>query len=167
MFDSEDEVKTALAIDSWRNLSKDKLLRFVAMMPDMDNEVAIKIIEQFPQFKEFALHALDAIEKEHQSTLGANAHGQDAFHKACQDIRDAIKGQLDKDGLTPKERRHLIECLMEIAKMEAAKDSENKQFLESLFDKVVIGVAAVAAFAVVFVGGKVLADRNDSARPAD
>lgn len=52
-FDSEDAVKKALAIDSWRNLSKDKLLRFVAMMPDMDKEVAVRTIEQFPQFKEF------------------------------------------------------------------------------------------------------------------
>lgn len=163
-FDSEDAVKRALAIDSWRNLSKDKLLRFVAMMPDMDKEVAVRIIEQFPQFKEFALHALDVLERDHQSTLDANAHSQDDFHRACQDIRDAIRGQLDKDGLTPDERRHLVECLMEVAKLESAKDTENKQFLEGLFEKVVVGVAAVAAFAVVFVGGRVLTDRRDSSQ---
>lgn len=31
------------------------MLRFAAFMPDMDTEVALKIIEQFPAFKEFAL----------------------------------------------------------------------------------------------------------------
>lgn len=163
-FDSEDAVKKALAIDSWRNLSKDKLLHFVAMMPDMDKEVAVRIIEQFPQFKEFALHALDVLEADYQATLGANAHSQDAFHRACQDIRDAIKGQLDKGDLPLDDRRRLIECLMEVAKMESAKDTENKQFLDGLFDKAVVGVAAVVAFAVVFVGGKVLTDRKGSSQ---
>lgn len=46
--------------------------------------------------------------------------------------------------------------------MESAKDAENKQVVEGLFDKVVVGVAAVAAFAVVLVGGKVLTDRKNS-----
>jgi len=52
---SEDEVKQELGIESWRNLSKDKVLRFAAMMPDMDTEVALKIVEHFPVFKDFAL----------------------------------------------------------------------------------------------------------------
>lgn len=41
---SEDDVKKALNIDSWRNLSKDKLLAFVAEMPHMNKEVALKAI---------------------------------------------------------------------------------------------------------------------------
>lgn len=161
-FDSEDAVKRALEIDSWRNLSKDKVLQFAAMMPDMDTEVAIRIIEQFPQFKAFALDALNVLEKGYRSALDANVHSQDAAHRAFQDTRDAIKGQLDRNDLGPDARRHLIECLMELAKMESAKDSENKRFLDSNLGKVVAGAGALALGAVAFVGGKVLADYKRS-----
>lgn len=50
---SEDTVKRALKIDSFRNLSKDKIMQFASMIPYMDKEVAIAIINQFPEFADF------------------------------------------------------------------------------------------------------------------
>ena len=47
---SVEEVKNALKIDSFRNLSKDKIMEFVSLIPNMDKEVAINIIEQYPAF---------------------------------------------------------------------------------------------------------------------
>ena len=38
IYRNEDELKKALQISSWKNLSKDKLVGFVSMMPDMDTE---------------------------------------------------------------------------------------------------------------------------------
>jgi hypothetical protein len=58
-YKSEIEIMRDLEIDNWRNLSRDKILRFVAMMPEMDKEIAIKVIEQFPEFRKFAVDALD------------------------------------------------------------------------------------------------------------
>jgi O-phosphoseryl-tRNA(Cys) synthetase len=52
-YKNEDELKKALEIDTWKNLSRDKLIKFVAMMPDMDKELALKVVEQFPEFKRF------------------------------------------------------------------------------------------------------------------
>ena len=46
---SEDQVKKALHIDSFRNLSKDKIMEFASLIPNMDKDVAISIINQFPQ----------------------------------------------------------------------------------------------------------------------
>jgi hypothetical protein len=42
---TEAEVKKALAIDSFRNMTKDKIMEFVSAIPNMDKDVAIKIIE--------------------------------------------------------------------------------------------------------------------------
>lgn len=51
---TENEVKTALDIDSFRNMSKEKIIEFVSAIPNMDKDVAIKIIEQFPAYTESA-----------------------------------------------------------------------------------------------------------------
>ena len=50
---SETSVKKALKIDNFRNLSKDKIMQFVSMIPYIDKEVAIAIINQFPEFVDF------------------------------------------------------------------------------------------------------------------
>lgn len=161
---SEDEVKKALDIDSWRNLSKDKVIKFAAMMPDMSNEVRIKIIEQFPKFKELALGALKVLEKEHESTLASNAQSQTHVHNAYQDIRKMLQDELEREDLSAEDRRILIEQLMETGEKEFEKDTENKQFLDGLFNKALMGVGGLVAASLVFVGGKVVLQRgNDSA----
>lgn len=40
---NEKEVKRILNIDSFRNLSKDKIMNFVSEIPKMDKEVAMNI----------------------------------------------------------------------------------------------------------------------------
>ncbi|MGO4459457.1 hypothetical protein AB4039_19495 [Streptomyces sp. M-16] len=161
-YKNEDDVKQALGIDSWRNLSKEKMIRFAAMMPDMDTEVALKIVEQFPVFKDFAMGIVGVMEKAHESTLSANKKSQKYFHRACQEIRDILKRELDRGDLGWEERKYIIERIQETGRMEFEKDSENKRFLDGMLKKVVVGVGAVAALGVAFVGGKVIAESKDS-----
>ena len=56
---SEEAVKHALKIDSFRNLSKDKVMQFASMIPYMDKEVAIAIINQFPVYADFGKAAIE------------------------------------------------------------------------------------------------------------
>ncbi|WP_197074776.1 hypothetical protein [Rhodococcus sp. MEB064] len=150
-----------LDIESWRNLSKDKMLRFAALMPDMDTEVALKIIEQFPAFKEFALDTVKEIEKAHKSTLKSNDKSQKQAYKAFEDIREILKGELDKDDLTWDQRKFIIELIQENGKQVSQKDSENKEFLNTVLGKVaVFGGGAIAA-GVVFLGGKIMLEQDD------
>jgi hypothetical protein len=161
---SEEEVKEALGIDSWRNLSKDKVVRFAAMMPDMSKDVAIKVIEQFPKFKELALDALNFADKAHGSTLNSNAQSQERVYNAYQDIREALKAELERDDLSAEDRRILIEQLMRTGDKVFEKDTENKQLLDGLFKKALLVTGAVVASGFVFVGGKVMIGRGgDSA----
>lgn len=155
-YKNEDEIKKALAIDSWRNLSKDKMIQFAAMMPDMDTEVALKVVEQFPAFKAFALDALAIMEKRHESTLDRNKESQENAHRAYQEIRVILEGELSRGELSWEQRKYILELIMETGAREFAKDSENKLFLDNLFKKVAVATVGVIGLGVVFVGGKVL-----------
>ncbi|MEU9379752.1 hypothetical protein AB0D38_01545 [Streptomyces sp. NPDC048279] len=161
-YKDEDSIKQALGIDSWRNLSKDKMIRFVAMMPDMSTEVALKIVEQFPTFKDFASNVVDAIKSSHESTLSANQQSQEYVHRAFQDLRDIIKNELDKGDLTGEQRIRLIEKMQEAVREESLKDSENKRFLDGALKKVAVLGGAALALGVAFVGGRVMAESKDS-----
>ncbi|MFF4650884.1 hypothetical protein [Streptomyces sp. NPDC001380] len=161
-YKSEDEIKQALGIETWRHLSKDKMIRFAAMMPDMGTEVALKIVEQFPTFKDFATGVIGAVEKAHESTLSSNNQSQDHFYQACQQTREILRGELDKDYLSPEDKKFVIEQLMELARMEFCKDSESKQFLDAGLKRVLAVAGVALALGVAFVGGKVIVESKDS-----
>lgn len=158
---TEQEVMKQLDIESWRNLSKDKMMRFAAMMPEMDTEVALKIIEQFPAFKEFALDTVKEMEKAHEGTVKSNDKSQDQFFATLADIREILKGELSNDELTWEQRKWIIEQIQEQGKLAFHKDSENKKFLDTILGKVaLVGLGAVA-LGLVFVGGKMMIDQGE------
>ena len=95
-YKSEDQLKKALEVDSWRNLSRDKVIRFAAMMPDMDRELALKIVDQFPEFKRFALDALDVIGKGHEPTLAHNQRSQEIFYQGNREIRAIVSVDMNR-----------------------------------------------------------------------
>ena len=159
-YKSEDQLKKALEVDSWRNLSRDKMIRFAAMMPDMDRELALKIVDQFPEFKRFALDALDVIEKGHESALAHNQRSQEIFYQGNREIRAILERQLEKDNLTWEQKKFIIEQIMETGKREFEKDSENKRFLDGVFGKLAAAGAGAVVLGVAVLGGKALAQRG-------
>ena len=159
---NEEEVKQKLGIESFRNLSKDNVLRFAAMMPDIDTEVALKIIEQFPDFKDFALDAVNTVEKAHESTLASNDQSQENAYTSLREIREILKGELDREELDWEQRKFIIEQIQENGRSAVEKDSENKKFLQSLFNTVGVVVAGTVMLGVVFVGGRIMLDQGKS-----
>ena len=161
-YKNEAELKKALEIDTWKNLSREKMIKFVAMMPDMDKELALKVVEQFPDFKRFVSDALDVIEKRHESTLSHNKQSQESFYQGMREIREILKRELEKEDLNWDQQKYILDMIMETGKLEFAKDSENKRFLDSLFGKVTLVTAAAITVGAAVLGGKVLAQREES-----
>lgn len=157
---NEEQIKKKLGIDSWRNLSKDKVIKFAAMMPEMDKEVAIKIIEQFPEFRKFAGDVVDTLEEEYKSTIEANADSQEEVYKAFRETREILKDELRRSDLTPEERANIINMIMKLVDMMAEKDSENKEFLRDLIKTGAVSAVVVLSAAIMFVGGKILLERG-------
>lgn len=159
---NEDEVKKALRINTFRELSKEKMLAFAAAMPDMANEVRVKLIEQLPSFQKFALDAVGFVERAHSSTIEANEKSRTDAHEAFADVRRLIKGELDREDISEEQRRFLIETAVETADKESTKDTENKRFLDSALKTVGVAAGVAAVAAVVFVGGKVMIGNDEA-----
>lgn len=82
---SEDQVKEILNINNFRELSKDKIIKFAAMMPEMDKEVAMKMIDKFPEFKQFANEIMNTLEKEFKNSVESNNDSQAHAFKAFEE----------------------------------------------------------------------------------
>mgnify|MGYP000104812518 CR=1 FL=1 len=157
---NEDEVKKALGLDSWRNLSKDKIVAFAAMMPDIASDVRLKLIEQFPKFKEFAVDLIKSLEQTQKDVLDSSDKSESNFHENQREILNILKNELDRD-LTDSQREAAMDFLKDVSDKSFEKDSEGKRFRDGLFQKTAAVAGAAIVAAVIFVGAKVAIEKSE------
>lgn len=161
---SEDAVKRALKIDSFRNLSKDKVMKFASMIPYMDKEVAIAIINQFPVYADFGKIALERYTEVCNSILEKNKESQASVVKGYQTILDALAKRMEKEEISDQERQSITVDMISVADKIAEADLNNKKFLDKMSGKILIfmGVAVAAVGAGIGINS---AYRNNSSLP--
>lgn len=118
---SEDDVKHALKIDSFRNMSKDKIMQFASMIPYIDKEVAIAIINQFPVFADFGKMAVSNYMQMCDNILERNKESQTAAIQGYQTILEALSRRMD----TEEDWRPIAEDMIAVADKIAELDLNN------------------------------------------
>lgn len=152
---NEDELKERLGISSWRNLSKDRLISFVSDLPNMDKEVALAAIAQFPDFKHLVLDAFGEVRDQATEGMRFNWKSQKRVHQAFEQYREILSKELDREELAPEDRFAILQMLKEAIDSEADKDRENKEFLFRIAGVVATGAVVLTAAALAVLGGKV------------
>lgn len=150
-YSSEVELKHALGIESWRNLSKDTFFRFLEKMPDTDPEVALRLIGQIPEITTLARAVLDDASSAHEATLASNERGQEMVHQFHMEHLAILRSELDRD-LSDEQRLHVWEQIREVNANVIQSNTEHRRFLSEQFDKrLATAVAASAAILTVVV----------------
>lgn len=144
---TEDDVKRALKIDSFRNLSKDKVMEFASMIPYMDKEVAIAIISQFPSYAEFGKAAISRYMETCDKLIESNKESQASAIHGYQTILDSLSRRMDTACDTEEDRRAITEDMITVADKLAELDRDNKKFLKDMANKV--GGAVILSVCVI------------------
>lgn len=159
---SERDVKESLGLRDWRNLTKDHFLQLLASIPDMDKDLALKILDQIPDLKNLTLAALDHMAKSFDTTMAANEASMTMVHSLAGERMALIRKELERDDLDPAARLHLLNEAGEVHQAMDRKDTENKQFLADEHDKQRwFTVACLTVFAAILVKA---ASKSDAGR---
>ncbi|MEZ5085806.1 MAG: hypothetical protein R2722_06045 [Tessaracoccus sp.] len=161
-YNNEAALKEALGIESWRNLSKGKLVDFIAMMPQVDRKVALAVIGQFPRFTDLARAVLEDTARAYESAIDANECNQARMHESRLRILAILEAELNKD-LLPEERLRVLDDIRDMNDKACANDAENKRFVGSLNDKKLLFGLGVVILALGFIGVQVRIKAGDSA----
>lgn len=140
---TEEQVKKALKIDSFRNLSKDKVMEFVSLIPQMDRKVAISIINQFPEYADLATQMVEQLNVLCDRAMLSNDKSQSEAIQAYKKILEELGKMLEDGELTFEEKQIVTDKMILVADKIAAKDSENKKWLNALL-KIGAGVGLFA-----------------------
>lgn len=148
---SEADVLNKLGATDFRSINKNQLIEFVTSIPEMDKEVAMKCIEQFPEFKEQSTTIVKELYKQYDSVTDNHKAGRAKAMDAYQGILDDLSKELEKSEITPEEKQELISTMIDVADKIANLQRDSDFFLE----KVLHWGSGVAMF-VVAAGAAVL-----------
>ena len=153
---TEESVKKAMNINSFRNLSKDKVMEFVSLIPSMDKELAIAIVNQFPAYAEMAGDMVQCMVKMCDQALDANNESQKDAIEAYKTVLSSLGDLLERENITEEERTSITEKMIEVADKISAKDTENKVFIQNLikYGSSVLGGALVLGAVILGVNAK-------------
>lgn len=149
---SEKAVKHALKIDSFRNLSKEKIMQFASMIPYMDRDVAIAIINQFPVLADFGKAAISSYMQVCDNILEKSHESQMAVIQGYQTILSALSKRMEVESITDAERKSMTEDMISVAEKIAEADLQYKKFLDRMGTKVLFGILGIVAFVGAGIG---------------
>ena len=107
-------------------------MEFVSLIPNMDKEVAIKIIEQYPAFAKLSESMVAQLNKMCDTALEKNEESQRLTMQAYKQILDELSNQLHMEDISKEEREKITKQMIEIADKISVKDTENKAFIDKM-----------------------------------
>ncbi len=149
-FVSEDQVKKVLKIDSFKTMSKDKIMEFASLIPRMDKDVAIAIINQFPVYVEFSRNMIEQYNVMCDKALQSNDASLKDSVKAYKTILDDLSVLLKQDGIAPEQQERITNKMILVADKIAGLHKDNRNFLERIIKYRTPLIAAALLGAVIF-----------------
>lgn len=131
-------------------------MEFVSLIPNMDKDLAIAIVNQFPAYTEFATTAITVLKDMCDSVLekGETSHMETlaAYRKLLDDLGEMAK----RDNITEEERKFLTEQMIIVADKIGEKDTEFKNFISGVlkYGTTILGGAIIIGAAILGVNIK-------------
>jgi cellobiose-specific phosphotransferase system component IIA len=142
-----------------RKLANADFSRFAVAVQHVSAEVQMKLIEQLPEFRKLATEALEANDQAFQAILKSNDEGEEALREAHKKWRDVLAGLLANPDLSLEQQLLITAEIGKSIELESKKDSENKAFKMSMFNKVgLLTVGVVGVIVLGLAGGKLMLD---------
>ena len=156
---SEEKALQQLKINSFRELSKEKFMDFISVLQDLDPEVQMKALEQFPEFISTAKEALSGMKENALELLKSEDKGLECTSKSYEMAIDYLGGLLNKEGLSSEEKMEIAHMIFELAQKQGQNLAGHRAFEEGVQSRYLTGVLATMALGVAALGVKVVVPR--------
>ena len=159
---TEKQVLKKLCISDFRHLSKDKVIKFASMVPNMQPEVAKKALEQFPNFASTSLDLMRDYKEIFEEAIADEREGAQVTYEMYRRIMDSDQKILENE-LSFEQEMLILDHMKAVADAVASFNRERSQDRLKLL--AIAGSVATAAIAILgaALGSNIsLAQDNDN-----
>lgn len=153
---TEQEVLDKIGASDFRSISKNQIISFVSSIPEMDKEVAIHCIEQFPNFAEYSndivsglYSLLDEVKTDHRKS-------RENAVETYQHIVDKLLELASRPDLSIKEQQEFIDKSIDVANKIAELHRDNSLFLQKIIQTAATVGGGALAIAGAVLGVKII-----------
>lgn len=162
---SEKALLRQLDIPDFRHMTKEKVRIFASSLPYMDRDVALKALEQFPDFAKLANELVSNLSEMAQTAFSQNASSTQALQQSCNDTLAYCRERLSQPDIPQEERIRLERMMLDVIDMMRQIDADNKRFLSNLLTGATALFLGLAAFAGTALGVAIKANTQDDDDP--
>lgn len=145
---NENDLKEKLQISNWNQLSKEKFVNFLNLIPSTDPEVIKNTIAQFPQFAKMTKEMFVELRDFGNKAVDSGDKSYVSFVNQCNTVISVITKKLDNEKLTPKQEQQYFNELHDMMELLAKKEAEHKNFLLKVLG--LAGGAVVGCLSIAF-----------------
>ena len=149
---TEEEVKKELGIVDFRTITKDKIMNFVSLMPKIDKELAMKIIEQFPSYSTMATSMVNNLIEVCNNALANSKNTEKEAIDGYKYVLETIRMELEKGDLTKEEREKYNNQMVEVADKISEIDVRSKKWLDNIIKYGTSAVCITLAVGAAILG---------------
>ena len=154
--DTEQSVLNRIGAKNFRSISKEQIISFVTAIPEMDKEVAIKCVEQFPKFADSAVQMIQQLNNACDAIVQENGKKVDKTIDSYRLVLDTLSEQLKEPKIRKKEKEKIIDSMIDVADKIADVNRENQSFLKHVLSTIAAAVGGVATLSAALLGVKFL-----------
>lgn len=129
---TEEQVKEILKVDEFGTIREEKLIEFVTLIPQMDKEVAVSIINQFSSYADTAKYIIGQLKEMCETIIKENSSSQKDVVQAYMMVLDELGELLKQKDISENAKLEITDKMIAVADKIAIKDTETKQFLADI-----------------------------------
>lgn len=153
LINTEQDVLTKIGAQDFRSISKDQIMRFVSAIPEMDRDVAIKCLEQFPEFKDYSKEIVKNLFVLFDNAIHDNRKARIDAVEAYRVILDKLNELASQPDISIQEQKDFVEMSIDVADKIAELHNRNNEFLQKILHagSLITTVAIAAGSAILGV----------------
>lgn len=157
---NEEDVKKQLCITDFRTISKDKIIEFVSLLPKMDKEEALAVINQFPNYSDMSKEIVNQMTEVCNKAILSDEVTHKEVIEGYKLVLLTLQEELKNDELTPNQKEKINNQMIEIINGMSAKDSERKKLITTVVETGGKFFAGVIIAGVAILGGIYYSDKK-------
>ena len=143
-----------LGINSFREVTKEKVLDLMSMIPDMEPEVAIKALEQFPHFVSYTTKALADYKESIFQMIASADKGLEDVLKGRLIAIESLSKVLEDENITFEQKIEVAAQIKEFGNLNAEELEKHRGFLTKAGEMLSIVVLAALFGTATILGGR-------------
>lgn len=161
---SENELLPKLDVSSLSTILPEKFPEVLLLIPEMSDDLRLKVLDQVPGFMQFALESMKTLEETLENTTDAIGHEQTQLHDSFADLRRILAERLQTPGISESHAEFIIDKMIEMQRDEKGQSNDTNKLIAEQADATrlskMINVAIPLVVTAIAAGAQIAINRR-------